>query len=397
MTMTTRVRRRVLYLQYTNPGHYPPIEHGAHLLADAGCDILMLGIGASDDRLALRGHERIDVRLMPLESPGWRQKVHYARFVVWAAGEARGWNPDWIYASDPLSCPAALALATITGAEIVYHEHDSPEPSVRPASHFMKSVLAARRRVASTAALCVLPNAERGRVFREHAGAAQVTTVWNTPLRSEIANRPEQPADGRLCLWYHGSITPPNIPMALVEALAQLPECVTLDVVGYQTRGYDGYADRLCDMAASLGIADRVRVSGAMPRAALLAAAAEAHVGVALLPAVSDRINERAMVGASNKPFDYMAAGLGLLVPDASEWRSTFVDAGFGLACDPASAGSIAEAVRRLLSQPSMLVEMRTRGQQRIARDWNYETAFAPVMNVLLRGRRQVAAERGVA
>ena len=129
---------------------------------------------------------------------------------------------------------------------------------MRPASHFMKSVLAARRRVASTAALCVLPNAERGRVFREHAGAAQVTTVWNTPLRSEIANRPEQPADGRLCLWYHGSITPPNIPMAVVEALAQLPECVTLDVVGYQTRGYDGYADRLCDTAASLGIADRV-------------------------------------------------------------------------------------------------------------------------------------------
>src|SRR5262245_35555775 len=235
----------------------------------------MLGIGAGDDRLAIRRHERIDVRLMPLESPGWRQKVHYARFVAWAAAEARAFRPDWIYASDPLACPAALALATLTGARIVYHGHDSPEPAA-PSSRVMKSVLAARRRVATAAALCVLPNGERAEVFRAHTGAARVTTVWNTPLRSEIAIRSRDEGDQRLRLWYHGSITPPNLPIAIVEALARLPDFVTLDVAGYQTRGYDGYVNLLLDTANRLGLSARLVIADAMPRAALLAAAASA-------------------------------------------------------------------------------------------------------------------------
>ena len=396
--MQTRAPRRVLYLQYTNPGHYPPLEHSAHLLADEGCDILMLGIGADDDCLTVRRHQHIDVRLLPIESPGWRQKVHYARFVVWAAAEARAFHPDWIYASDSLSCPAALALATVTGAEILYHEHDSPEPTAPPSSRFMRSVLAARRRVANVAALCVLPNAYRADVFREHTGASRVTTVWNTPLRSEITARAREGtnSDDRLRLWYHGSITPPNLPMAVVEALAQLPDTVTLDVVGYQTRGYEGYANVLRDTAARLGISHRVVVADAMPRVSLLAAATRADVGVALLPALSDRINERAMVGASNKPFDYMAAGLALLVPDAPAWRSTFVDAGFAVAGDPESAFSIAGAVQCLLQQRTALAEMGRRGQEQIAREWNYETTFAPVMARLM-GRDRDSAARGAA
>lgn len=393
----TRHASRVLYLQYTNPGHYPPLEHSAHLLAEEGCEILMLGIGAGDDRLAIRGHERIDVRLMPLESPGWRQKVHYAKFVVWAAAEARTWRPDWIYASDPLSCPAALALATVTGAAILYHEHDSPEPSVPPSSRFMKSVLAARRRVAGAATLCVLPNADRADVFREHTGAPRVTTVWNTPLRTEIAIHGHADGDERLRLWYHGSVTPPNLPVSVIEALAQLPESVTLDVVGYQTRGYDGYANLLRDTAARLHLSNRVRVADAMPRAALLAAAAGADVGIALLPALSDRINERAMVGASNKPFDYMAAGLALLVPDAPAWRSTFVDPGFALACDPESVVSIAGAVQCLLSRRASLNDLGRRAQEQIAREWNYETTFAPVLTTLMSRDRRAPAAQGAA
>ena len=34
---------RVLYVQYTNPGVYPPIVRGAQLLAESGADVLMLG------------------------------------------------------------------------------------------------------------------------------------------------------------------------------------------------------------------------------------------------------------------------------------------------------------------------------------------------------------------
>jgi hypothetical protein len=46
------------------------------------------------------------------------------------------------------------------------------------------------------------------------------------------------------------------------------------------------------------------------------------------MPKQSEDINMRHMVGASNKPFDYMASGLPLLVTDLPEWAATFVEPG---------------------------------------------------------------------
>ena len=42
---------RVLYVQYTNPGAYPPLVRGAQLLAESGAEVLMLGT-------RVRGHGR---------------------------------------------------------------------------------------------------------------------------------------------------------------------------------------------------------------------------------------------------------------------------------------------------------------------------------------------------
>ena len=51
------------------------------------------------------------------------------------------------------------------------------------------------------------------------------------------------------------------------------------------------------------------------------------------------------MAGASNKPFDYMAAGLALLVSDQPDWRAMFVEPGYARACDPTDPSSIATSL----------------------------------------------------
>jgi len=57
--------RRILYVQFTNPAAYPPLEHSARLFADAGWDVMFLGTGAlGADRLEFRPHRRIQVKRM---------------------------------------------------------------------------------------------------------------------------------------------------------------------------------------------------------------------------------------------------------------------------------------------------------------------------------------------
>ncbi|HYN10668.1 MAG TPA: glycosyltransferase [Vicinamibacterales bacterium] len=373
---------RVMYVQYTNPAAYPPLEHSASILAAAGCEVRLVGTGAANEPLRFQQSDRVRVALMPFEPAGWRQKLHYAQFANWVAGEARQWQPDWVYVSDPLACPAALALRPLVDARFIYHEHDSPAEDTGAHSAFMRVVLRARRALAARAELCVLPNAERAELFRQQTGRKRdVVTVWNCPMRGEVGIERALPPTPGLRVLYHGSIVPARLPRTVLPALASLPDTVSLDVAGYETAGHPGYVESLRREADSLGVAARVTFVGTLPtRDELMRQCQTCDVGMALLPITSEDVNERAMVGASNKVFDYLACGLAVLVGNMPVWRETFAEAGFGRTCDPASPESVATALRWLLEHPDERVAMGRRGRQRVAADWNYEHQFAPVL-----------------
>jgi len=102
------------------------------------------------------------------------------------------------------------------------------------------------------------------------------------------------------------------------------------------------------------------------------------------MPLRAHNINEQAMLGASNKAFDYLACGLALLVSDLPEWREMFVEAGDGLACDPQDPNSIARQLRWFLEHPAETRSMGAKGRQRILSEWNYERQYSPVVRHLI-------------
>jgi glycosyltransferase involved in cell wall biosynthesis len=377
---------RVLYVQYTNPAAYPPLEHSAEILADAGMDVCVFGTTMLADSLELKPDPRIRVRLHPYQSEGWRQKLNYLSFLLAALAEGVRSRPNWIYASDPLACPVALVLWWFSRARLVYHEHDSPDTSDgAPApSLFMRLVLRARVAVGRKADVCVLPNGQRAAVFGRLVNRTDVLTVWNCPMKADVGPARQVDHGDRLSVLYHGSIVPSRLPVTVIDALAQLPSTVALKIGGYETIGHRGYVRLLLGRAQSLGIADRIEYVGTVPkREDLMRQCATCDVGLALLPADSRDPNERAMFGASNKPFDYLANGLPVLVADLPTWRDGLVEPGYGRSCDPDAASSIASALAWFLEHPEARVAMGERGRQRILSEWNYETAFAPVLREL--------------
>jgi glycosyltransferase involved in cell wall biosynthesis len=378
--------RRVLYVQYTNPGAYPPVHHSARILAEAGFDVLLLGTSRAGDPLRVPDHDHVRVETMRFEPAGWKQKTHYLRFAAWVMASAVRWRPTWVYASDPLSCPVALALSRLVGAKVIYHEHDSPGTELtsgREGSLFLKTVMKARRALATISDLCILPNEQRSEAFRRDTGRRDVLTVWNCPMPHEVVDARAARAEAGLRVLYHGSIVPSRLPATVLEALAQMPATVSLGVIGYETVGHRGYVASLKTLAAQLGIADRVTFLGAVPRADLMRLCGTYDVGLALMPGQTSDVNQRAMVGASNKPFDYLACGLALLVADLPEWRALYVDPGFGLCCDPASPDSIRAALGWMLDQSPARTAMGERGRRQILADWNYERRFAPVLSLM--------------
>jgi glycosyltransferase involved in cell wall biosynthesis len=379
----THASRRILYVQYTDPAGYPPLEHSSRILADAGWQVLFLGICAFGARtLRFPPHRRIRVRQLAYCPEGWRQKLHYAWFTLWVVGWVLYWRPGWLYASDLLACPAGLLASFIPGIKVVFHEHDSPGRS--PVGRFLTICRLSRRLLARRMTVGVLPNESRIDAFRVDLGPCRdVVCVWNTPSIVETPDTQERKDHPYPRLYYHGNISAQLLPIAVVEAIALLPNHPSLTVVGYETRGNEGYVEELRQRARRLGIGEHFHVVPAMPRFDLLVQCRSHDIGLALFAPTDANVNLTFLVGASNKPFDYLACGLAVLVPDLLDWRRTYVDPGYGLACDPRDAKSIAAALVWFVEHPKETRMMGEAGRSKIRADWNYEKSFDPIRRVL--------------
>jgi glycosyltransferase involved in cell wall biosynthesis len=272
---------------------------------------------------------------------------------------------------------------------VVYHEHDYPASGDdAAASAFMRAINAMRRLLARRAVLCVTPNVERAQLLQQSTKTRrEIASVWNCPSREELAPPAAREEPPHLVLFYHGTIVPPRLPITLLDALARVSPNIRLHVVGYETIGHRDYSAVLQRKCRELNIDERVVFLGPMSRQQSLAQCRRADVGVSLFPTQSHDVNEQTMIGASNKPFDYLACGLALLVPHTPAWLEAFVVPGYGLSCDPADADSIANALTSLLEDRAATVRMGQLGQQRIDADWNYETQFARVYTKINRTR----------
>jgi glycosyltransferase involved in cell wall biosynthesis len=372
--------RKILYLQYSNPAAYPPLEHSSRLLADRGWEVVFLGAQRAEN-FELESHPNIRVKNMAQCPPGFGP-LHFALFCVAALMEGIRFRPDWVYVSDPTGCPAGVLARLGSGARMIYHEHDFPGGKLHPV------VAWARRRLALSAQLCVVPNAQRGELLQGAVGTLRsVAIVWNCPLAAEAAE-PKKASGGKgIQILYHGSIVPQRLPLAVIEALRSLPEEIGLTVSGYETAGSYGYAEQLRQHAEKIGLGARVRFQKPVAtRAELLRFSRDFDAGLSLISLRMEEPNLRRMAGASNKTFDYLACGLAVLVPEDPAWRGMFVETGYGLACDPDDPASIAQALRRWLEDPEGMRRMGELGRRRIGEAWNYEKQFTPVL-VVLEGR----------
>jgi glycosyltransferase involved in cell wall biosynthesis len=371
--------RRVLFVQATNPGAYPPLIHASTLMADAGWEVTFLSAPIAGNWLAMPSHPGVTVCAVGARPSHVISKLNYAVYATAAARLALRLRPDVVYASDPLGAGPGLLAARLARASVVYHEHDSPSPGM------LHPILARWRAAAARAArLIVFPNEERAHFAQSELRFSnnRLHIVWNVPRRAELVAS-VAPAEPPLIVYYHGSITPERLPETVAFAVRQMAGRVRLRIAGYEAPSARGYVRHLVGSDADAAADALIEYIGLPSRADLLAEAARAHVGLALMPCHLSDLNMRFMTGASNKPFDYMAAGLSLLVSDLPDWKTMFVDPGFGLACDPTDADSLSMALGWFIDHPEERRAMAARARNKIEAEWNYDTQFCDVLKFL--------------
>jgi len=169
---------------------------------------------------------------------------------------------------------------------------------------------------------------------------------------------------------YSGGITWDRGVRVLLEALVQVRRCVPdvrLKMVGeYKEPGIRKWVE---EFVRKHGLEECVEHTGWLPYDEVPAQLAEADVGVALLQPV--RYNYR--ISLPNKLFEYMAAGVPVVISDFSEIGKVVRETGCGILVDPTDPEAVARAIVRLLSHPEEARRMGKRGRKAVEERYCWE------------------------
>lgn len=130
------------------------------------------------------------------------------------------------------------------------------------------------------------------------------------------------------------------------------------------------------DIAASLGVADYIEITGWVPYEEMYRRLAEADAGIILL--LPDRANN--ITGLPTKIFDFMALGMPVIASDFPEIRKAVQGSGAGFLVDAENPDEIASAIRRLAEDPVLMNRMGENGRRAVREKYNWDVMAPRLM-----------------
>lgn len=357
---------RVAHLTVVHREHDPRIHRKQCVtLSEAGYEVHLLIAGA-ESRLedGVRMHSLAESTERPPLRRQWRRQLRAAR-------KALALRADLYHLHDPHLIPLGLVLKR-RGAKVVYDVHEHyPEHA--------RSKLAGKplRGAAKAATWRLLEDAARRSfdgfvcasvALAERFPPERTVVVGNFPIKDEIglANSLPRLAERDPIALYLGCSRPDRGVHRLVEAARLLPDDLgaVLRFVGEMRPA------TLTGEIEALPWADRIEI---LPERRSRAWVAEqlsaATVGIAVMtPTLNAAEGWR-----SNKLFEYMAAGLPVVVADAPRWREIVDGYGCGLAVPADDPRAIAEAIALLLRDRELADRLGRNGRAAVEAELNWE------------------------
>ena len=377
--------KKILYIQFTDPIHWPVIMHGANILGKKNWDILFLGahnIPDSSQRIQMDLNHNIRIKMLAYCAPGLMQKLQYLFYNLWVLFYLYAWKPDVVYVAEKMLCPVANFIKKNSSVILIYNELlcVNDESDISP-----KFLINARRKTAKIADLCILPNQPRLNKFINELGDYSNTIYTHSyPPLDEIKSLPikEKSSQSKLKIFYHGMIGPDRLPLQLFEAIEDLKASVELTIAGVDLSGPTGYSSIIKDLIIKKDLVESVNYIGLIQdRHDLLKACSKADVGLSLVQkSIQNGIEpEFDMAGGAQRPFEHMALGLVPLVTDVKDWHELFVIDGYGFSCNPDDTISIKELLLDLYKRKDELYEIGQKNREKILNDWNYDYEFKKI------------------
>jgi glycosyltransferase involved in cell wall biosynthesis len=366
-----RVAMRISMLLHKSVVHDTRVRREAGALAAAGHEVTVVHLPAEEEAEPAG----LPYGLVAATLRRGRGRLpHAARLGVEAARlafRAAASKPEVVHAHDAAMLLPGLLAARRCGARLVYDSHELATGVPYRSRAWAALVAGVERlgapRADATIAVSAGIAAALSERYRLRRPAAVVRNLPDLPppgaapapdLRRELGV-----GDAPLIL-HQGAVAAGRGCETLLAALDLLPAAHLLFL------GAEGpYADHLRAAAAAAGVGGRAHLLSPAPPKALLSHTAQADVGVSLLADSCE--NHR--LALPNKVFEYVAAGLPVVVADLPETARLTREHGIGWTADPDDPASVAAALRAALAQQDDEGLQRRLARARAELSWERE------------------------
>jgi glycosyltransferase involved in cell wall biosynthesis len=225
----------------------------------------------------------------------------------------------------------------------------------------------------------VVPDAERARLLQIQTGLLEAPSV--VPNYPKLAPPyKETAAEGTAFdVIYSGSLAFDKKLDVIIKSVRLWPERARLTLLGDDTRPE---AQQLKRVARDAGLAGRVHFEGWLALDVLAARLRQAHLAISLLDSTTDQW--KFSVGASNKRYQYMQAGLAQIGDANPGVPELLAGHGVGRCPNVVTEGEIADLVSYYASHDVVRRQEGRRAELLYRERLNYDTAFRPLLDWIL-------------
>ena len=199
---------------------------------------------------------------------------------------------------------------------------------------------------------------------RDQYDQERVVVVHNYPILPDIRPLEEKAMPNRPnVVIHHGDLTRQRGLYSMVEAMGMLDKSseASLHLAGNATGS-------TADYLAKLDGSSRTQFLGWLDGAALADELGNARAGLVLLHPTNNFLKIR-----PNKLYEYMAAGLPVIVSDFPHWREIVESTRCGILVDPLDCLAIARAIDNILQNPEDAAAMGRRGREAAVERFNWQ------------------------
>jgi len=362
-------KKRIAFVILNNPMIFPPTMNAAEILAENGykVDVFALRFNRGGDKIDVPAN--VNIQYLGDLKGGLYFRLVFLKMIIKVIKAAISNNYKWIFAYNMTAVIPGYLAAKLGKAKFLYHNHD--DTVVNGKIGFYPFLKKKEYHYAKKANIVSYPQQKRAEDFYNNAKlSVQPLIVKNGPRNGWCAN-----GDTTNFLYlkhqfdklliYQGGLNWQRGIKNIVDIFFNIQGNVGLVLIGKIDNDVK-FKEELDKYLVDLKLVNKVVVLPAMNYSKLagLTKICDMGFGVMMNEADNKSYNVKHLAGASNKLVEYMACGLGSIVPNTKEYVDYVSSKGIGLVVSPNNAVQTAKTIADILFDDEKLNEMKRKATE---------------------------------